>query len=92
MAPFRFVGTLLLVGSIIIGQSIAGIAADNRLQILNFTMDRCEPCKAMQPVLAKLIMEGWQIRQVDVGQEPQLAAQYKLQSAPTIVISPAVVK
>ncbi len=61
-------------------------AADARLQVLNFSMDRCEPCKAMQPVLAKLIMDGWPIRQIDVAQEPQLTAQFKLQSAPTIVI------
>ena len=86
MAQIRVVSLLLLLGCMVIGQATECRAADSRLQILNFTMDRCEPCRAMQPVLAKLIMEGWQIRQIDVAQEPQLAAQYKLQSAPTIVI------
>ncbi len=86
MAQFRFATTLLLFGWMCIGQSLSIFAADRNLQILNFSMDRCEPCKAMQPILAKLIMEGWQIRQIDLGVEPQLAAQFKLQSAPTLVM------
>lgn len=91
MARFRLVGMLILLSCMVIGQAVNCQAmdyrpADSRLQILNFTMDRCEPCRAMQPVLAKLIIEGWQIRQVDVAKEPQLAAQFKLQSAPTLVI------
>ena len=91
MAQIRIVSMLLLLGSMVIGQQNDSQAMDVRpgdrgLQILNFSMDRCEPCRAMQPVLAKLIMEGWQIRQIDVAQEPQLAAQYKLQSAPTLII------
>lgn len=86
MALIRFSCMLLVFGCIALNQASTATAADSRLQIVNFSMDRCEPCKAMQPVLAKLIMEGWQIRQIDIAQEPKLVAQFSLKSAPTLVV------
>lgn len=86
MANIRFVCMLLVLGCATLNQAITALAADSNVQVLNFSMDRCEPCKAMQPVLAKLIVEGWQIRQIDIAQEPKLVAQYSLKSAPTLVV------
>lgn len=86
MAQIRNICLLLWCAGTVLCQAKDASAADGRLQVLNFSMDRCEPCKAMQPVLAKLIVDGWQIRQIDIAQAPQLVAQYKLQSAPTLVM------
>ncbi len=36
--------------------------------------------------VVRLAREGWQIRQVDVEQEPQLVAPFQVQSVPTIVV------
>ncbi len=85
MAQYRIAG-MLVCAALWIAPAFSALAADSRLQVLNFSMERCEPCRAMEPVLAKLIMDGWQIRHVDIAQEPQFAAQFKLKSAPTLVI------
>jgi thiol-disulfide isomerase/thioredoxin len=85
MAQLRILGWLVL-GLVCVTQSLELSAADNRVQVLNFSMDRCEPCRLMQPVLAKLIMDGWQVRDIDVAEEPKLVGQFKLKSAPTIIV------
>lgn len=87
MAFNRIVSMGIAVCLMLIGLVAGALqAADSRLQVINFSMDRCEPCRAMQPVLAKLIMDGWQIRHVDIAAEPKVVAQFKLQSAPTLVV------
>ncbi len=82
----RLIYGMALLAITLFSQNQLASAADSRLQILNFSMEKCEPCKAMQPVLAKLIMDGWQIREIDVVAEPKLVAQYQLKSAPTLVV------
>ncbi len=61
-------------------------AADSRLQIVSFTSAGCQPCKSMQPVLEKLAREGWQIRQVDVQEHPELVKHFSVSSLPTLVL------
>ena len=54
--------------------------------LVEFTDPRCQPCRAMQPVVERLAAEQFPIRQVDVTQQPQLARQYGIVAYPTFVL------
>lgn len=76
----------ILVLAVLLGSAIVAQAADRHLQIVEFTASVCEPCKRMQPVIAKLAGEGWDIRQLDVASQSELVSQFHVKSVPTIVI------
>ncbi|MGN6136041.1 MAG: thioredoxin family protein, partial [Aureliella sp.] len=76
----------ILVLAVLLGSAIVAQAADRHLQIVEFTASVCEPCKRMQPVIAKLAGEGWDIRQLDVASQSELVGQFHVKSVPTIVI------
>lgn len=59
-----------------------------KLVILDFYADWCGPCKAIAPMLEKVAGEyadkGVVLKKVDVDQEKFIAAQFQVQSIPTI--------
>ncbi|MEZ5680719.1 MAG: tetratricopeptide repeat protein [Erythrobacter sp.] len=59
-----------------------------KLVILDFYADWCGPCKALAPVLEKVAGEyadkGVELRKVDVDKEQFIAAQFQVQSIPTV--------
>ena len=59
-----------------------------KLVILDFYADWCGPCKALAPVLEKVAAEyadkGVELRKVDVDKEQFIAAQFQVQSIPTV--------
>jgi putative thioredoxin len=59
-----------------------------RLVILDFYADWCGPCKALAPVLEKVSAEyadkGVELRKIDVDKEQFIAAQFQVQSIPTV--------
>lgn len=59
-----------------------------KLVILDFFAEWCGPCKALAPVLEKVAAEyaekGVELRKVDVDQEQFIAAQFQVQSIPTV--------
>src|SRR5947199_270517 len=57
--------------------------------LVEFTAEWCPPCKRLAPVLAEMNEEyAGQLRfvAVDVDDNPDLAAQYGVQSMPTLVL------
>ena len=77
--------TLTLLFAVLLS-SVDARAGDRHIQIVEFTASVCEPCKRMQPIIAKLSQEGWGIRQFDVAAEAQLVQHFQVKSVPTIVI------
>ncbi|MBX7494915.1 tetratricopeptide repeat protein [Qipengyuania sp. 6B39] len=59
-----------------------------KLVILDFYADWCGPCKALAPVLEKVAAEyadkGVTLRKIDVDKEQFIAAQFQVQSIPTV--------
>jgi thiol-disulfide isomerase/thioredoxin len=54
--------------------------------LVEFTDPRCQPCRAMEPVVQRLASEKYVVRQVDVTRQPQLARQYRIVGYPTFVL------
>lgn len=61
--------------------------AKNPLVLVKFTAPWCGPCKTAQPILEKAADEfpGVSFVEVDVDQQPLLAAQFNIRSIPTIM-------
>lgn len=59
-----------------------------KLVILDFYADWCGPCKALAPMLEKVAAEyadkGVVLKKIDVDQEKFIAAQFQVQSIPTV--------
>ena len=64
--------------------AVAGVGNDTVL--LDFYADWCGPCRTMEPVVSQLIAAGHPIRRVNVGQDRQLAARYRVTSIPCYVL------
>ena len=57
--------------------------------LVDFSAEWCGPCKMMPPILKelkKLVGESTTILKVDIDKNPALAASYKVQSVPTLII------
>jgi putative thioredoxin len=60
----------------------------SKLIILDFFAEWCGPCKALAPLLEKVAAEyadkGVELRKIDVDKEQFIAAQFQVQSIPTV--------
>ncbi|WP_435200519.1 tetratricopeptide repeat protein [Qipengyuania sp. 902] len=60
----------------------------SKLIILDFFAEWCGPCKALAPLLEKVATEyadkGVELRKIDVDKEQFIAAQFQVQSIPTV--------
>ncbi len=54
--------------------------------LLDFYSDRCGPCRQMAPVVHELQAAGYAIRKVNVDQERELAARFKISEIPCFVL------
>ena len=58
------------------------------LVVLDFWADWCGPCKQLSPVLDKIVADysakGVKLAQIDVDQDKLIAAQFRIQSIPTV--------
>jgi len=60
----------------------------SQLVILQFTADWCGPCKQLSPILDKVAADladkGVCLKRIDVDQDKLIAAQFRIQSIPTV--------
>jgi len=63
------------------------IADDNGVVLADFYADWCGPCKMIEPIVEKLAAEtDAAVAKVDVDAHQQLAAQYRVQGVPTLML------
>jgi thiol-disulfide isomerase/thioredoxin len=65
---------------------LAALGAGGETVLLDFTAEWCGPCQSMAPTIHRLQAEGYPVRKVDIDRQPQLAAQYGVQSVPCFVM------
>lgn len=75
----RFVSTLVLI------LAFTASASAQEVDLLDFYLPTCGPCRAMAPTVERLEAEGVRVRRVDGSRETQLAAQLRVDSYPTFV-------
>jgi thioredoxin 1 len=62
---------------------------ESRFLLLDFGADWCEPCKAMEPIVAGIAAEmgsSIQVGRVDLDQSPGLAERFRVFSIPHLVL------
>ena len=64
----------------------ATLGVSGEAELLYFWAPWCQPCRTMQPVVARLESAGFPIRHVDIDREPQLAQRFGVQSVPCFVM------
>ena len=47
----------------------------------------CGPCKQMKPHIEELISEEYNIQEIDVDEQPELAEQFNVRGVPTLVVN-----
>lgn len=68
--------------------SFADTVENNEVVLIDFYADWCGPCKAIHPTLEKLAEEfdgKATIAKVNVDENPELSAQFKIRSIPTLL-------
>lgn len=63
--------------------------SEDRLVLVDFFATWCQPCKMMHPVLEQVkavLGDKVRILKVDVDKHGQIAAQYGIQSVPTLML------
>jgi thiol-disulfide isomerase/thioredoxin len=65
---------------------VFAFAAACSAEILEFTGSSCPACRHMDPIVRQLQDAGLTIRQIQVDQNPTLAAQYNVRAIPTFVL------
>ena len=68
------------------GQVSAEPAAVGETVLIEFTATWCEPCRVVRPTVERIAAAGFPIRQVDIDQQPELAARYQITSVPSFVM------
>lgn len=65
------------------------IISANQLVLVDFFATWCQPCKMMHPILEQLkaaVGDKLRIIKVDVDKHNEIAAQYHIQSVPTLML------
>ena len=57
------------------------------MEIKFFNAKWCGPCKQMKPHIQELISEGYNIQEIDVDEQPELAKQFNVRGVPTLVVN-----
>jgi hypothetical protein len=67
--------------------AIAVAGGSDDIVLLNFTASRCAPCQQMEPVVQRLLDEGYPVQNVDVDRYRRLADEWNVRSIPCFVIT-----
>ena len=61
-------------------------AAPPEVELLDFTASYCQPCRQMLPVIQRMEQDRFNVRRVDISEEPDLSAKFKITGVPTLIV------
>jgi thiol-disulfide isomerase/thioredoxin len=64
----------------------AVLASSGQPVLLDFHSDSCAPCVSMEPVMRRLVSDGFDVRRVNVDREQQLVRRFSVDRIPTFVL------
>lgn len=85
MVTERFVSSFTQSLALTLCLAFVTSASAQEVELLDFYLPTCGPCRAMAPTVERLEAEGVRVRRVDGSRETQLAAQLRIDSYPTFV-------
>ncbi|HEY1065603.1 MAG TPA: thioredoxin family protein, partial [Pirellulales bacterium] len=65
--------------------AVAAIGAGEPV-LVDFSASWCGPCRQMEPVVARLEQEGYRVKRVDIDEQRELAAQYRVEAIPCFIM------
>ncbi|MDA1049314.1 MAG: trypsin-like peptidase domain-containing protein [Planctomycetota bacterium] len=65
---------------------VVALAGSGETVLLDFTSRSCGPCQTMEPTIGRLTRDGYPVRQIDVAQHPEIAAQFQVTGVPCFVM------
>jgi len=72
--------------ALVIALGGTGQVSGQQTVLLQFTAPWCGPCRSIKPLVGKLSAQGYPIRSVDVDQQRELAARYRVTGIPCFVM------
>ena len=54
--------------------------------LVDFWASYCAPCRNLKPILVEVASEGVKVVTVDITEETELTAHFKIESLPTLVV------
>lgn len=75
-----------LVRNILLGSLLSAGFCQAETLLLDFGSATCGPCQQMRPTIQRLFAAGYQVRHVDINQEPEIAKRFHVNVVPTFVV------
>jgi thiol-disulfide isomerase/thioredoxin len=66
--------------------AMAALAGASDAVLVQFASDSCQPCRAMQPTVSRLITDGYPVQRIDVDRHRETARQFGVRALPTFVL------
>jgi thiol-disulfide isomerase/thioredoxin len=54
--------------------------------LLDFHAEWCGPCQKMRRTVEQLVDQGYPVKSIDIDQDPEFAARYRVQEVPTFIV------
>jgi S1-C subfamily serine protease len=66
--------------------ALVALASTNDAVLVQFASESCQPCRAMQPAVSRLVSDGYPVQRIDIDRHPEAARQFGVRALPTFVL------